>query len=83
MYPKSSINPPWGASFFQALLRRGRGGLFERGAYLILRNASMGARFLQDGLVVPGCYTAFSNNKQMVTILRREIDSVKLEKLST
>ena len=43
----------------------------------------MGATFLQDGLVVPGRYTAFSSNKQMVTILRREIDSVKLEKLST
>ena len=43
----------------------------------------MGARFLQDGLVVPGCYTAFSKYKQMVTILHREIDSVKLEKLST
>ena len=34
----------------------------------------MGARFLEDGLVVPGCYTAFSNKKQMVTILRREIE---------
>ena len=28
----------------------------------------MGARFLEDGLVVPGHYTAFSNNKKMVTI---------------
>ena len=28
----------------------------------------MGARFLQDGLVVPGRYTVFSNNKEMVTI---------------
>ena len=27
------------------------GGLFERGAYLIQRNASMGARFLEDGLL--------------------------------
>ena len=34
----------------------------------------MGARFLEDGLVVPGCYTALSNKKQMVTILRREIE---------
>ena len=32
----------------------------------------MGARFLEDGLVVTGHYTAFSNNKKMVTMLRRE-----------
>ena len=30
-YRKSSIKPPWGLIFFQALLR---GGLIERGAYL-------------------------------------------------
>ena len=42
----------------------------------------MGARFLEDRLVVPGHYTAFSNNKKMVTInsslwriiLRRELE---------
>ena len=32
VYRKSSIKPPRGAYFFQALLR---GGLIERGAYLI------------------------------------------------
>ena len=47
-----------------------RGGLKERGAYL-WRNASTGARFLEDGFVVPVRYTAFSNNKNMVTILHR------------
>ena len=34
IYRKSSIKPPWGAYFFQALLR-GVGGLRERGANLI------------------------------------------------
>ena len=34
----------------------------------------MGARFLEDGLAVPGHYTAFSKNKKMVTILRRELE---------
>ena len=34
----------------------------------------MGARFLEDGLVVLGHYTAFSNNKKMLTILRRELE---------
>ena len=60
-YRKSSIEPQ-GGSFFSST--------FEGGAYL-WRNASTGARFLEDGLVVPGRYTAFSNNKKMVTILHR------------
>ena len=49
-----------------------RGGLKREGggAYL-KRNVSTGARFLEDGLVVPGRYTAFSINKKMVTILHR------------
>ena len=34
----------------------------------------MGVRFLEDGLVVHGHYTAFSNNKKIVTILRRELE---------
>ena len=34
----------------------------------------MGARFLEDGLAVPESYSAFSNNKKMVTILRRELE---------
>ena len=34
----------------------------------------MGAKFLKDGLVVPRRYTAFCNNKKMVTILRRELE---------
>ena len=42
----------------------------------------MGARFLEDGHVLPGHYTAFSNNTKMVTInsslrriiLRRELE---------
>ena len=40
----------------------------------------MGVRFLKDGLVVTGRYTAFSNNKKMVTILHRELER-KVEKL--
>ena len=38
------------------------------------RNASTGARFLEDGLVVTGRYAAFSNNKKMATILQRELE---------
>ena len=40
----------------------------------------MGARFLEDRLVVTGRYTAFSNNKKMVTILHRELKH-KVEKV--
>ena len=38
-----------------------------------------GARFLEDGLVVPGRYTALSNDKKTVTILHRELER-KIEK---
>ena len=40
----------------------------------------MGARFLEDRLVVTRCYTAFSNNKETVTILQRELKH-KVEKV--
>ena len=40
----------------------------------------MGARFLEDGLVVTGRYIAFSNNKKMETILHRELEH-KVEKV--
>ena len=40
-----------------------------------------GARFLEDGLVVPGRYTALSNDKKMVTILHRELER-KVEKVN-
>ena len=39
-----------------------------------------GARFLEDGLVVPGRYTALSNDKKMLTILHRELER-KVEKV--
>jgi len=39
-----------------------------------------GARFFEDGLVVPGRYTAFSNNQKMVSILHKEL-GCKVEKL--
>ena len=39
-----------------------------------------GARFLEDGLVVAGRYTALSNDKKMVTILHRELER-KVEKV--
>ena len=32
-----------------------------------------GARFLEDGLVVPGRYTACSNNQKMISILHKEL----------
>ena len=66
---KFSIKPPpAGLIFFHVLLREGEG------AYLIQRNVSTGATFLQDGLVVTGRYTTFSNNKKMVIILHRELE---------
>ena len=40
----------------------------------------MGVRFLEDGLMVTRHYTAFSNNKKMVTILHRELEH-KVEKV--
>ena len=39
-----------------------------------------GERFLEDGPVVPGRYTALSNDKIMVTILHRELER-KVEKV--
>ena len=39
-----------------------------------------GARFLEDGLVFPGRYTAFSNNQKMVSIFHKELER-KVEKL--
>ena len=39
-----------------------------------------GVRFLENGLAVLGCYTAFSNNRKMVTILHKELER-KVEKL--
>ena len=41
------------------------------------------ARFLEGGLVVPGCSTAFCNNKKMVTILHRVLELKVEKKLST
>ena len=61
-----------------------RGSLIERGGRLKEReglfNLATGARFLEDGLVVPGRYTALTNDKKMVTILHRELDR-KVEKV--
>ena len=47
-----------------------------------LENSSspIGARFLEDGLMVPGPYTALSNDKKMVAILHRELER-KIEKV--
>ena len=47
-----------------------------------LENSSSltGARFLEDGLVVRGPYTALSNDKKMVAILHRELER-KIEKV--
>lgn len=39
-----------------------------------------GSRYLEDGLVVPGLYTAFSVSKQMISILHNELHKKK-EKL--
>ena len=40
----------------------------------------MEVRFLEEGLAVTGRYTAFSNNKKMVTILHRKLKQ-KVEKV--
>ena len=45
-----------------------------------LESSPTGARFLEDGLVVPGRYTALSNDKKMVAILHRELGR-KIEKV--
>jgi len=37
-------------------------------------------RFLEDGLLVPGRYTAFSNSQKMVLILHEELE-IKEEKV--
>ena len=73
------LSPPGGLFFsstFEAGLNR-EGGLKEREG---LFNLATGARFLEDGLVVPGRYTALTNDKKMVTILHRELDR-KVEKV--
>ena len=40
----------------------------------------MEVRFLEEGLAVTERYTAFSNNKKMVTILHRKLEQ-KVEKV--
>ena len=45
-----------------------------------MRMVSVRARFLEDGLVVPGWYTALSSDKKMVAILYRELVR-KIEKV--
>ena len=45
-----------------------------------LEFSSTGARFLEDGLVVTGRYTALSNDKKIVAILHRELER-KVEKV--
>ena len=46
-----------------------------------MRMVRVRARFLEDGLVVPGRYTALSSDKKMLAILHRELER-KIEKLS-
>ena len=65
-YRKSSIKPPGGGLFFQALWGgpNREGGLKEGGGlFYLVKRINGTARFLEDGLVVPGRYTIFSNNK--------------------
>ena len=72
-----TVNPllsPSGGLFFSSTFE---GGLNREGG---LFNLATGARFLEDGLVVPGRYTALSNDKKMVTILHRELER-KVEKV--
>ena len=57
-YCKSSIKLLLLSLFFSSTFE-GVGGGGGGVAYLILLNASTGARFLEDGPVVPGRYTAF------------------------
>ena len=64
---------------FQALLRGG-GGLKEGGIFNLTKCINRSIRFLEDGLVVTGHYTAFSNRKKMVTILHGELEH-KVEKV--
>ena len=45
-----------------------------------LKFSPTGARFREDGLMVPGRYTALCNDKKMVTTLHRELEH-KVEKV--
>ena len=45
-----------------------------------LQFSPTGARFLEDGLVVPGRYSAFSKNKKLVDILYKELE-LRVEKI--
>ena len=65
-----------GAYFFQARLR---GAKRERGLFNLVKCVNR-SKVLEDGFVVIGCYTAFSNNKKMATILHRELEH-KVEKV--
>ena len=58
------------STFEGGLIERGGGKGREKAGFIKFSEMyQRGARFLEDGLVVTGCYTAFSNNKKMVTIL--------------
>ena len=35
---------------------------------------STGPRYLEDGLVVPGCFKAMSNEKALICILKNELE---------
>ena len=76
------LSPPWGLFFsstFEGGLNR-EGGLKERGGLFNLAKCINGTNVSPDGLVVTGRFTAFSNNKKMVTILHRELEH-KIEKV--
>ena len=57
------------STFEGGLIERGGRKGREKGLIKFSKMYQRGARFLEDGLVVTGRYTAFSNNKKMVTIL--------------
>ena len=77
----ATVNPlrsPPGGRIFSSTFEVGGGGLNREGGlkrelwglFNLAKRINGGKVSREDGLVVPGRYTAFSNNKKMATILR-------------
>ena len=78
------IGPPGGlyfpSTFEERLNRDEGGGEVETGGFFDLAKCINRSKVSQRRTCVTGRYTAFSNNKKMVTILHRELEH-KVEKV--
>ena len=71
------LRPPGGLFFsstFEERLNRDEGGGVETRGVFNLANCINRSKVSQGRTCVTGRYTAFSNNKKMVTILHRELE---------